>query len=99
MCDDEEDLSAYLQTFGFSEEEMNCVMDELNSFRSIPGTTIERYMNRVINTIEGEDRHTFLKGILVGVVIRKTVDALTEVDLTEEGMRINREIEKLRSGR
>src|SRR5512137_1355798 len=99
MYDDDEDLSAYLQSFGFSEEEFNCVTDELNSFRSIPGTTIERYMNRVINTIEGEDRHAFLKGILVGIVIRKAVDALTEPDLTEEEMRINREIENLRSGR
>lgn len=99
MCGNDEDLSAYLQSFGFSEEELNCVMDELNSFRSIPGTTIERYMNRVINTIEKEDRHAFLKGILVGVVIRKAVDALTEPDLTEEELRINREIEKLRSGR
>jgi hypothetical protein len=31
----------------------------------------------------------------VGVVIRKAVDALTESDLTEEEMRIDREIEKL----
>ena len=99
MCSKEKDLSAYLQTFGFSEEELNCVMDELNSFRSIPGTTIERYMNRVINTIEEGDRHTFLKGLLVGVVIRKAVDALPEPDLTAEEMRINREIENLRSGR
>jgi hypothetical protein len=99
MRDNDEDLSAYLQSFGFSEDELNYVMDELNSFRSIPGTTVERYVNRVINTIEGEDRHTFLKGILVGVVIRKAVDALTEPDLSEEEMQINREIEKLRSGR
>ena len=95
MCGNDEDLSAYLQSFGFSEDELNCVMDELNSFRSIPGTTIERYMNRVINTIEGADRHTFLKGILVGIVIRKTEDDLEQPPLTEEEMRINHEIEKL----
>jgi hypothetical protein len=99
MCGNDEDLSAYLQSFGFSEEELNCVTDELNSFRSIPGTTIERYMNRVINTIEEDDRHAFLKVILVGVVIRKAVDALAEPDLTEEEMRIAREIEKLRFSR
>ncbi len=52
MCSNNEDLSAYLQSFGFSEEELNCFMDELNSFRSIPGITIERHMNRAINTIE-----------------------------------------------
>ena len=90
-----EDLSSFLKGFGFEEEELNAVLYELNSFRTIPGTTIERYMNHVINTIEEDDRHAFLKGILVGVVIRKAEDALEQPDLTEEEMRINREIEKL----
>jgi hypothetical protein len=53
-------------------------------------------MNRVISTIEEEDRPAFLKGILVGVVIRKAVDALAEPDLTDEEKRIDHEIEKLR---
>lgn len=95
MSGDDDDLSAFLKGFGFDEEELNAVSDELNSFRTDPGTTIERYMNRVINTIEEEDRHAFLKGILVGVAIRKAVEALEQPDLTEEEMRINREIEKL----
>ncbi|MCX6676580.1 MAG: hypothetical protein NTU95_01365 [Methanothrix sp.] len=95
MSGDDEDLSAFLKGFGFDEEELNAVSDELDSFRMIPGTTIERYMNRVINTIEEEDRHAFLKGILVGVAIRKAVEALEQPDLTEEEARINREIEKL----
>jgi hypothetical protein len=95
MSGDDEDLSAFLKGFGFDEEELNAVSDELNSFRANPGTTIERYMNRVINTIEEEDRHAFLKGILVGVAIRKAVQALELPDPTEEEMRINREIEKL----
>ena len=90
-----EDLSSFLKGFGFEEEELNAVLYELNSFRTIPGTTIERYMNHVINTIEEDDRHAFLKGILVGVAIRKAVEALEQPDLTEEEMRINREIEKL----
>ena len=90
-----EDLSSFLKGFGFEEEELNAVLYELNSFRTIPGTTIERYMNRVINTIEEDDRHAFLKGILVGIVIRKTEDDLEQPPLTEEEMRINREIEKL----
>ncbi|MBN1235576.1 MAG: hypothetical protein JW999_05935 [Methanotrichaceae archaeon] len=97
MSGDDEDLSAFLQSFGFAEEELNGALDDLNSFRTIPGTTIERYMNRVINTIEEEDRDAFLKGIMMGVTIRKAVDALTEPGLTEEEMRIAREIEKLRS--
>ena len=95
MSGDDDDLSAFLKGFGFDEDELNAVSDELNSFRTDPGTTIERYMNRVINTIEEEDRHAFLKGILVGVAIRKAVEALEQPDLTEEEMRINREIEKL----
>jgi hypothetical protein len=95
MSGEDDDLSAFLKGFGFDEEELNAVSDELDSFRTNPGTTIERYMNRVINTIEEEDRHAFLKGILVGVAIRKAVEALEQPDLAEEEMRINREIEKL----
>jgi len=96
MEGDDEDLSAFLQSFGFAEEELSRVMDELNSFRTIPGTTIGRYLNRIISTIEEEDRPAFLKGIMVGVVIRKAVDAMAEPDLTEEEKKIAREIEKLR---
>jgi hypothetical protein len=96
MDGDDEDLSVFLQSFGFAEEELNRVMDELNSFRTIPGTTIGRYMNRIISTIEEEDRPAFLKGIFVGVVIRKAVDAMAEPDLTEEEKKIAREIEKFR---
>jgi hypothetical protein len=55
---DDEDLLAFLQGFGFSEEELNCVLDELNAYRTIPGTTIGRYMNRITSTIEEEDRLT-----------------------------------------
>ena len=95
MSGDDDDLLAFLKGFGFDEEELNAVSEELDSFRANPGTTIERYMNSVINTIEEENRHDFLKGILVGVAIRKAVEALEQPDLTEEEMRINLEIEKL----
>ena len=95
MSGDDDDLLTFLKGFGFDEEELNAVSDELDSFRANPGTTIERYMNGVINTIEEENRHAFLKGILVGVAIRKAVEALEQPDLTEEEMRINLEIEKL----
>ncbi|MCK7579577.1 MAG: hypothetical protein MZV65_30280 [Chromatiales bacterium] len=83
--------------FGFDEEELNAVLYELYSFRTIPGTTIGRYMNRIIGTIEEEERPAFLKGVLMGVIIRKADDVLAEPSLTEEENRINREIEKLRS--
>jgi hypothetical protein len=96
MGGDDEDLSAFLKGFGFMEEELNCVLDELNSYRMIPGTTIGRYMNRIINTIGLEERPAFLKGIMVGVAIRDAADALQEPDLTDEEKRIAHEIEKLR---
>lgn len=99
MRGDDEDFYAFLEGFGFSEEELAIVIDELNACRSIPGTTIERYMNRVIDTIGEDDRAAFLKGILVGVAIRKAVDAFEEPDLTEEEVRLSREIEKLRFGK
>lgn len=96
MGGDDEDLSAFLRRFGFTDEELNCVLDELNAYRSIPGTTIERYMNRIISTLEETDRPAFLKGIMVGTAIRNVVDALEEPDLTDEEKRIADEIEKLR---
>ena len=92
----DDDPLSLLKSFGFSEEELCEVIDELDSYRTIPGTTIGRYMNRVISSIEEEDRPAFLKGILVGVAIRKVADVLAESDLTDEEKRIDHEIEKLR---
>jgi len=98
MSGDGEDLSGFLKGFGFSEEELEVVMDELNAYRSIPGTTLGRYMNRIISTIVDEERPAFLKGIIVGVAIRKAVDALEETNLTEEEKQIDIEIERIRPG-
>jgi hypothetical protein len=70
-------------------------MDELNSFGSIPGTNIERYLNRVINSIEKRIYAPSQKAYSISIVIRKAVDAFAEPDLTEEEMRIDQEIEKL----
>lgn len=92
----DEDLSTFLKGFGFSDEELYTAMDELNAYRSIPGTTISRYMNRAIDALAKEERHAFLKGVLLGIAIRKAADAMTEPDLTEVEKRIAREIEKLR---
>jgi hypothetical protein len=92
-CDDE-GLSAFLECFGFTEQELNEVADELDAYRSIPGTTIKRYLNRVLNTFIEEERPAFLKGIMVGVAIRTAVDAMEEPDLTDEEKRIAGEIEK-----
>ena len=53
-------------------------------------------MNRVKETVDEEGRYAFLKGVTVGVLIRKAVDALEEPDLTEEENRIDREIDNLK---
>jgi hypothetical protein len=98
MSGNDEDLATFLEGFGFAKDEQRVVTDELNAFRSIAGTTLKRYMNRIIETIVEEERPAFLKGIMVGVVIRKAVDALGEPDLTEEEKRINHEIDKLKLG-
>jgi hypothetical protein len=99
MPDDNEDIFAFLDSFGFSPVELNLVLDEFDSFRTIPGTTLRRYMNRVISTIDEDNRPAFLKGILLGIAIREAVDALSEPPLSEEERRINQEIERLQLGR
>jgi hypothetical protein len=99
MRDDNEGLAAFLEGYGFHQEELFSVVDELNAFRTIAGTTLKRYMNRVIETIVEDERRAFLKGIMVGVAIRKAVDELEEAVPTEEEERIDREIDKLKHGR
>lgn len=98
MSGDGEDLLAFLKGFEFSDEELSDVMDELNAYRSIPGTTLGRYMKRIINALTDEERPAFLKGIMVGVAIRKAVDVLGEPDLADEEKQIDIEIERLRPG-
>jgi hypothetical protein len=68
---------------------------ELDICRSIPGTTLRRYINRILDGILDEERHAFLKGIMVGVAIKKVVDAWEEPDLTSEEKNIPSEIERL----
>ncbi len=80
MSGNHEYLSAFLEGFGFSEGELHAVLYELEAYRSIPGTTIGRYMNRVIDTLAEEDRYPFLKGIIVGIAVRRVADALEEAD-------------------
>jgi hypothetical protein len=95
MSGEDDGLSEFLKGFGFDEDELAAVSDELESFRTIPGTTIKRYMNRIMNTIEEQDRQAFLKGILVGVAIRKAAEETEIADPTEEERRIDLELEKL----
>jgi len=94
-----EDLFSFLQGYGFCEEELFSVSYELDAYRSIPGTTLGRYLNRVVSSLAEEDRNPFLKGIMMGVALRKAVDDLQEPDLTEEERQVSREIEDLKSGK
>jgi hypothetical protein len=96
MSNNDEDLSSFLMNFGFTEDELFAVTYELDSYRSIPGTTVKRYLNRILQNITEEDRAAFLKGIMVGVVIRKAADSMVEPELTEEEMRVAKEIERHR---
>lgn len=96
MNGNDEDLSAFMEEFGFAEEELREVQYVLNACKSGPGTTLRRYINRVLATIGEEERPAFLKGIMLGVAIRRAVDALEEPDLTDEERQIDREIERLR---
>ena len=96
MNNNDEDLSSFLMNFGFTEDELFAVTYELDSYRSIPGTTVKRYLNRILQNITEEDREAFLKGIMVGVVIRKAADSMVEPELTEEEMRVAKEIERHR---
>lgn len=66
----DEDLFSFLHSYGFSLEELDSAFYEIQSFRSIPGTTLRRYMNRIIGSIKKEDRPALLKGIILGVAIR-----------------------------
>lgn len=99
MRSDRHDLFSFLHSFGFSEDELNDAFYLTDSFRSIPGTTLRRYMNRTVGSIEVEGRPAFLKGIILGLAIRQAVEALQEPPETDEEKQIDSEIERLRLGR
>jgi hypothetical protein len=87
---DDPNMLALMGSFGFSEEEVCSVSDELDAYRSIPGTTISRYVNRIINNIENEDRSAFLKGMMAGLAIRSADDELFDpYSIDKEASSIN----------
>lgn len=113
MSVDELDLTAFLQGFGFSCEEIASVHFETDQFRAIPGTSLRRYMNRIIETIDEDDRTAFLKGIILGVAIREAVlitagvepdggagvgSGVNLADVDAEVRRIDLELLRLRAG-
>ncbi|MHC1630712.1 MAG: hypothetical protein ACXQT4_00155 [Methanotrichaceae archaeon] len=82
------DIQTFLLKAGFNEGEILDVIYELGSCRSIPGTTLRKYLNRILDTIEDDHRNAFLKGILVGTAIHEHVE---NYDLEEH---INIEVAK-----
>ena len=95
----DEDLFSFLHSYGFSCEELDSTFYETESFRSIPGTTLRRSMNRIIGSVKKEDRPALLKGIILGVAIRKAAESIEETPLTQEEKQIDLEIERLGRGR
>ncbi|MGB7571174.1 MAG: hypothetical protein WBL87_05405 [Methanothrix sp.] len=69
-------LKALLASFGFSEDELYRISDELDTYKSIPGITIGRYIDYIIGNINQDHRSAFLKGIIAGLAIKKADDEL-----------------------
>jgi len=68
------DFQTFLHKAGFEEEEVLSVLDELDAYRSIPGTTLRKYVNRVLDSVEHDHRRDFLKGIVVGTAIHDNLE-------------------------
>lgn len=71
--DDLYDLETFLRAAGFEDDEVLQVTYELAAYRSIPGTTLRRYLSRVLSSVEMECRRDFLKGVIVGTAIHGAI--------------------------
>lgn len=91
------DLEKYIMSFGFDEDEIDQVNYELCAYRSIPGTNMSKYIRRVISNLDEEERPAFLKGLMIGTIIRtKNEEIIVQEDsIQEEVKRIDDEIKKL----
>lgn len=72
--DEKYDFQTFLNVAGFEDDEVLLVMDELDAYRSIPGTTLQRYLNRVQSSVEVDCRLAFLKGVVVGTAIHDNLE-------------------------
>jgi len=63
------DFLTFMRAAGFEEDELLAVICELDAYKSIPGTTLRRYVNRVLSSVETDCRLAFLKGVIVGTAI------------------------------
>lgn len=62
-------VQTHPETSGFEDGEVLAVIGELHAYKSIPGTTLRRYVNRVQSSIDTDCRPAFLKGMIVGTAI------------------------------
>ncbi len=91
--DEKYDFQTFLDVAGFKVDEVLQVTDELEAYRSIPGTTLQRYLNRVLNSVEEDRRAAFLKGVIVGTAIHDNLENYDlERHITAEVNRRLREI-------
>lgn len=101
MESDDFDITGFMKGFGFTEDDVNAIEYELEAYRSIPGTTVRRYLNRVLATIGDGERTAFLKGIYMGVAIRSAADVASaeepsvDIDIAKEERWISEELERL----
>lgn len=84
------DFLTFMRAAGFEEDELLAVICELDAYKSIPGTTLRRYVNRVQSSVETDCRLAFLKGVIVGTAICENLVA-EEGDLD---VRIDAEVKR-----
>jgi hypothetical protein len=87
---EEYDLLTFMEASGFEEDELFAVIWELDAYKSIPGTTLLRYVNRVQGSIGTDCRPAFLKGVIVGTAIWENL----VVDGADLERRIDEEVKR-----
>jgi hypothetical protein len=85
LDEDSDELNSLLLELGFEKEEIREATDELNAYKGIPGTTLKKYVNRALSSISDEGRRDFLKGLIVGMAVRKVEEALLAYDQGSDG--------------
>ena len=63
------DLEDLVGRVEFSEVEIDMALFELDQFRSIPGTSTDKYLTGVLSSVGDEGRSAFLKGFLAGAFL------------------------------
>ena len=67
------DLNTILVDLGFSRDEIDQAFYELDEYRSIPGTTLKKYLKRALAS--SDNRQDFLKGLIAGTALRNISDS------------------------